>query len=344
MFVLCCLVFLTMPTAAEPEPRSTEKAHHTRDGFRNPYLDEESRFFDFLKWRWRRMFQQLPEAESYRFALAENDPASLVANVKKKTVTWIGHATLLLQLDGRNILTDPVFSERASPVQWAGPRRVVPPGIALADLPKIDIVVISHDHYDALDSDSIRQLYQRSGGNQTVFLVPLGLKDWFDGLGIQKVYELDWWEERMTAGLKIVAVPVQHWSKRNMFSRNRSLWAGWVILSPGFRFFFSGDSGYAAHFTEIGEKFGPFDLAAIPIGAYEPRWFMRDYHMNPAEALQVHFDLKSRKSVGIHWGTFPLTDEPLNEPPEKLARVLRTQRVPEQEFIVLQHGETRVLE
>ena len=330
-------------TCAAPKTEQS-KPHHTKDGFRNVYIADESRFSDFLKWRWNRMGKDIPGREDYDFPLAKNDPAFLRSNKEKVSLTWIGHATVLLQLKGKNIHTDPHFSKRASPVQWAGPQRVIPPGIPLQELPPIHMVVISHDHYDSLDEQTIAQLHQREGGEKTLFLVPLGLKSWFVGLGIKRVIELDWWVNHTEADLKITAVPVQHWSQRGLLSRNRTLWAGWVIQANDFRFFFSGDTGYAPHFREIGDKLGPFDLSAIPIGAYEPRWFMRNYHINPEEALQIHLDVRSKKSVAIHWGTFILTDEPLDEPPKRLEEARRENGRSEEEFLILRHGEIIVLD
>lgn len=318
--------------------------HHTKDGFRNVYRTAKPNFLDFLKWRLSRLWKELPDSETYHFSLANNDPTFLKSNREKNTVTWIGHATLLLQLEGKNILTDPHFSRRASPVQWAGPKRAAPPGLALEYLPPIDMVIISHDHYDALDKETIVKLYQRAGGQNTTFFVPLGLKPWFKHRGISRVFELDWWDQREESGLTIIAVPVQHWSKRSLFSRNKTLWAGWVIQSNSFRFFFVGDSGYAPQFKEIGQKLGPFDLTAIPIGAYEPRWFMHHHHMTPEEALRVHLDVRSQKSIGIHWGTFILTDEPLDEPPRRLKKARKESGVSPEEFLVLKHGETMILE
>lgn len=320
------------------------KAHHTVDGFQNVYgPDEHPGLLKFIRWRWQRLWQNRPAPGSYQFPIAENDPAFLQANREKDSVTWIGHATVLLQLEGKNILTDPVFSKRASPVQWAGPKRVVPPGVALEDLPAIDLVVISHDHYDALDKGSILRLYQRPNGAETVFIVPLGLKKWFLDFGIHNVIELDWWEQFSFEGLCVTATPVQHWSKRNLFSKNKNLWCGWAVQSGRFRFFFGGDSGYTPHFKEIGDRLGPFDLAAIPIGAYEPRWFMRQHHMNPEEAIQVHEDIRAKMSIGIHWGTFILTDEPLDEPPKRLEAGIKEKPDPQPDFRVLKHGETLLL-
>ncbi len=345
MLRLSVLTFFSLFSITCAAPKTEQsKPHHTKDGFRNVYIADEARFFDFLKWRWNRLGKDIPGREDYDFPLAKNDPAFLRSNKEKVSLTWIGHATVLLQLKGKNILTDPHFSKRASPVQWAGPQRVIPPGIPLQELPPIHMVVISHDHYDSLDEQTIVQLHQREGGRKTLFLVPLGLKSWFEGLGIKRVIELDWWDNHTEADLKITAVPVQHWSKRGLLSRNRTLWAGWVIQANDFRFFFSGDTGYAPHFREIGDRLGPFDVSAIPIGAYEPRWFMRHYHITPEEALQIHLDVRSKKSVAIHWGTFILTDEPLDEPPKRLEEAARENGRSEEEFLILKHGETIMLD
>jgi N-acyl-phosphatidylethanolamine-hydrolysing phospholipase D len=181
---------------------------------------------DFIKWRWEALWKDIPAKEDYNFTLAKNDPGYLKSNISQATYTWVGHATILLHLKGKNILTDPQFSQRASPAQWAGPQRVIDPGLSLIDLPRIDMVIISHDHYDSLDTYSIKSLYQRPGGKQTLFYIPLGLKTWFEDLGISNVREMDWWERDNSKELKVKAVPVQHWSKRSAFSQNDTLWAG----------------------------------------------------------------------------------------------------------------------
>ncbi len=326
------------------QPTKSAKPHHTQNGFKNIYESDRNSFGDFLRWRWNAFWKDIPGPESYQFEISKNDIAFLRENRTRNTLTWIGHATVLLQLHGKNILTDPVFDKRASPVQWAGPERVAPPGIPLEELPEINCVIISHDHYDALSEPSITALFERPGGDATIFFVPLGLGEWFEKRGIKRVVELDWWEKKDSGDYTVTAVPVQHWSKRSLFSTNRTLWAGWVVESQGVRFFFAGDSGYCPHFKEIGDKFGNFDLAAIPIGAYEPRWFMAKYHMSPEESVKAHLDVRAEKSVAIHWGTFILTDEPLDEPPERLARALENNGVEKNEFIVPKHGETILLE
>jgi L-ascorbate metabolism protein UlaG (beta-lactamase superfamily) len=271
------------------------------------------------------------------------DAGFLAANRSEPTLTWIGHATLLVQIGGVNLLTDPHFTERASPVGFAGPKRRVPPALSLAELPHIDAVVISHNHYDHLDAGTVRQLNRQAGGAPR-FFVPLGLKAWFAQEGIDNVVELDWWEHIEHMGLDVHLVPVQHWSARTPWDRNRTLWGGWMVEHPSLRFFFAGDTGYSKDFADIRGRFGPIDLAAIPVGCYEPRWFMKANHVNPEESLQIHRDLGARRSVGIHWGTFRLTDERLDEPPQKLAQALAAAGVAQEEFFLMKHGELRRLE
>jgi len=336
-------IMLLSPVQAS-ESLDSGKPHHTESGFKNLDSSEGGGFIDLLKWQWERFRKGLPPKRVYDFPLAQSDPAYLRSNREKTTITWIGHATVLLQLKGKNILTDPQFSQRASPFQWIGPKRVIQPGLVLRDLPAIDIVVISHDHYDSLDDATIMNLFTRDSGENIIFLVPLGLKKHFRDLGISRVQEMDWWDADNAGGLEFIAVPVKHWSKRLFTARNETLWAGWVIRSKDFSFFFAGDSGYTHLFKEIGQRLGPFDLAAIPIGAYEPRWFMRWFHINPEEAVQVHLDVRSRKSVAIHWGTFVLSDEPLDEPPKRLEQARKAQSLSEEEFVALKHGETIILD
>ena len=342
VFILVVLSLSSASCAAQNI--NPDKPHHTENGFRNPDLKDDHGFFDFLRWRWQRLWKDIPGADAYDFPMAKNDPEFLRANNTKKTLTWIGHATLLLQIDGVNILTDPHFSKRSSPVQWAGPERVVPPGISIEDLPPVHIVVISHDHYDSLDKQTILNLYYREDGKNTVFFVPLGMKKWFDSIGIDSAIDMDWWETYTMNSLKIIATPMQHWGKRSPFSRNEHLWASWIIMSDDFRFYFGGDTGYSSHFEETGNRYVPFDLSALPIGAYEPRWFMKNHHINPEEAVQAHKNLRSKKSIAMHWGTFMLTDEPLDEPPQRLKAAVTNEGLPDEDFLILKHGETIMLE
>ena len=333
---LLLLAFATIFTLAFAYHDPT-KPHRTADGFRNNYPHAEKQ--GYWRWKWDQLRDGLPPNPEggYRFEPAKPQLA------QNPSVTWVGHATVLLRVGGLSIVTDPHFSERASPVSFAGPKRVVPPVPALQELPHIDVVVISHNHYDHLDQWSVARLAEQPGGSPR-FFVPLGLQDWFERRGIHDVVEFDWWERSEFKGLELHFVPVQHWSKRTLTDENQTLWGGWVIRHPELSFFFAGDAGYSKDFSDIGAKFGGFDLAAIPIGAYAPRWFMQIMHLDPAEAVQVHKDVKARRSVAIHWGTFAnLTDESLYEPPQRLAEERRKGGLADDAFLVLRHGETRVL-
>jgi L-ascorbate metabolism protein UlaG (beta-lactamase superfamily) len=252
----------------------------------------------------------------------------------------VGHSTLLLQLDGINILTDPQFSERASPLTFLGPRRRVPPVPRLDQLPPIHLVLLSHNHYDHLDRRTVRRLAAQPGG-PPLFVVPLGVARWFRRQGIPAVEELAWWEQTHFDGLTLHCVPVQHWSARTSFDRNRTLWCGWVVASRELKVFFAGDTGYSDDFKTIHQRLGAMDVAAIPIGHYAPRWFMGQSHVSPEEAVRIAQDVHARVAVGIHWGTFPLTDEPLDEPPRALQDALRVAGIAPERFLVPVRGETQ---
>jgi N-acyl-phosphatidylethanolamine-hydrolysing phospholipase D len=324
------------------------KAHHRPDGFAN--LDgtrQEEPFSRLATWQWQAMRAGLPKPpyqviQGYNFPAAPRQEAFLKANTAQNTATWIGHATVLMQIDGLNILTDPVFSERTSPVQFAGPKRRAPLTFKVSDLPRIDVVVISHNHYDHLDTDSVRDLVKQAGG-PPLFLVPLGVEKWFHGQGIQSVKAMDWWDQHAVKGVTFHFVPAHHWSSRSPFDRNASLWGGWVAKSSSFSFYFSGDTGMGEDFAQIAKRFGRFDFSAIPVGAYEPRWFMQSQHVNPHEAVQIHKTVGSALSLGVHWGTFELTDESLDQPMVDLPLARKALGVADTDFVLFQHGETRVL-
>jgi L-ascorbate metabolism protein UlaG (beta-lactamase superfamily) len=317
------------------------KPHHAREGFRNNYSNAERA--SFWKWQWERWQKGLPKVPDggWHFPVDVPDVAFLKSNRTEFTATWIGHSTVLLQIGGVNILTDPIFSERASPVSFAGPKRVVPPAPDIEHLPHIDIVLISHNHYDHLDLPSVEQLARQPGGPPR-FYVPLGLERWFSNLGIV-ADEMDWWDSRNDAGLVVHFAPAQHWSARTLWDRNETLWGSFVIEHPRFRVMFTGDTGYSQDFADIQRRFQSFDLAVIPIGAYAPRWFMAAQHVDPEEAVRIHRDLHARQSLAVHWGTFVLTDEPMDEPPQRLAQALRDADLPPDAFMVLHAGETRRL-
>ncbi len=259
------------------------------------------------------------------------------------SVTWIGHATVLIQHRGINLLTDPMFSNVASPVSFAGPRRITQPAALPEDLPPVHAVVISHDHYDHLDTASIRRL-----GDAPMYFVPLGIKRWLveKGVDAARVVEMDWWEQDTITvngvDVTLTATPAQHFSGRSLFNRNQTLWASWSLEWPDFHVWFGGDTGYNdVQFKEIGERLGPFDLGIIPIGAYKPRWFMQTVHVDPAEAVQIHRDIGAKQSMGMHWGAFVLSGEGVLTPPVELAEARAALAMPKAEFDVFAVGETR---
>lgn len=316
------------------------KKHHLPNGrFRNnsKLNMTHSSVTNVFKWK-----LELSLVKRINFPVVEQSPSELEA-VSDRRVTWIGHASFLIQFDGLNILTDPHFSKRASPVQFAGPKRTTQPAIALSDLPHIDVVVVSHDHYDHLDLKSVRGLHERQKDNPPLFVVPLRVGEWLSKRGIDSWVELDWGESTQYKDWTFHAVPVQHFSGRGL-KPNNTLWAGWVLEhkaesdSP-YKLFFAGDTGYSDDFRDIGERFGEMDLSLLPIGAYEPRWFMKEVHVNPEEAVQIHLDVKSKKSIGMHWGSFILTDEAMDEPPKKLELAKSKHGLSADEFIVVDHGE-----
>ncbi len=252
-------------------------------------------------------------------------------------VTFIGHSSFLIQIGATAVLIDPVYSKRASPFSFAGPRRVRAPGVRFDDLPPISLVLLSHNHYDHCDLTTL-QLVDRRFRSQ--FVTPLGNGRLLRSAGIGRVEELDWWETTRAAALPTTITPAQHFSARHMFDRNRALWGGFLIQADGHRIFHVGDSGYAPHFSEVARRLGPIDLALIPIGAYEPRWFMRDIHMNPAEAVRAHLDLEARQSIAMHFGTFQLTPEGIDQPVRDLAEAMMDQGIAAEQFRAIEVGES----
>ncbi|MCH9687489.1 MAG: MBL fold metallo-hydrolase [Deltaproteobacteria bacterium] len=249
-------------------------------------------------------------------------------------VTMVGHATVLIQTGGLNLLTDPVWSERCSPVSWAGPRRVRPAGIAFDTLPPIDAVLLSHDHYDHLDLPTLRKLHERD--SPRVF-TGLGVGGHLRGLG--EVTELDWWDEATLGPLRINAVPARHFSGRTPFDRDHTLWLGLWVRGPAGSLMFAGDTGMGSHFAQMRERLGAPDVALLPIGAYRPQWFMQPVHMSPAEAVEAHVQLGATVTVPIHYGVFPLADDGEDEPLEDLREALAQADEPTPRFHVLAPGE-----
>jgi L-ascorbate metabolism protein UlaG (beta-lactamase superfamily) len=252
-------------------------------------------------------------------------------------VTFIGHATFLIQTAAGNILTDPMYSQRAGPLNVLGPRRVRPPAVPFDDLPPIGIVLLSHNHYDHCDLPTLRKLAARF---DPLVATPLGNAALVRSSGIRRVEELDWWQHATRSPLPIVATPAQHFSARTPFDRDRALWSGFVVAAGGVRIFFAGDTAYGGFFRDIQQRLGPIDLALLPIGAYEPRWFMQAVHMNPAEAVQAHLDLEASASVGMHFGTFQMTTEGIDAPLRALDDARRARNIAPSRFRTLDFGES----
>ena len=309
--------------------------HHTKSGFTNPYSKDFPNILGLVNWGAK---MGVFSKDTYEPVIVEPDLESIYNPPNDKIqVTWIGHATFLVQFHGLNILTDPVFGNRASPLSFIGPKRHGKPGLTIEELPPIDIVSISHNHYDHLDSEAIKQL--KDG---PVFFVPLGMKSWFLEKTVPKnrIVELDWWQESVFKEAKIHFVPAKHFSNRGLFDLNETLWGGWVIEYQGRSFYFSGDTGYSPDFRRIGRRFGPIDLAIIPIGSYDPYMSTRTLHVVPRQSVMIHKDVRAKQSIAMHWGSFKLTREPLAEPPILLKKALDYYKIDPKYFITMHVGET----
>lgn len=271
------------------------------------------------------------------------DLALIESDATQARATWIGHATTLVQYRGVNYLTDPHLTQFPFSNGFYVDARYTRPGLSFEQLPPIDFVVISHNHYDSLDRDTVAMF-----GDSVLWYVPLGLRRWFldRGISAERVIELDWWQShRFNARVKVTMTPAQHWSKRNPWNTNESLWGGWVVEIDDFSSYFVGDTGYHnSWFKEIGARLGPFHLAMIPIGAYEPRYFMSNFHIDPAQAVDIHLEVKARQSIPVHWGTFQLTTEPILEPPRLLTSEMKKRGLAPERFRPLKIGETIILD
>lgn len=307
--------------------------------FKNPWPHNVHGLFDSLRWKLKLGPQEVPELPD-----APDSPAGLREISRKKIatppdtgwrVTWLGHASFLLQGSGVSILIDPIFSEFCAPLPLPSMRRKVATPCAIADLPKIDLILLTHSHYDHLDLPTLRQI-----GRNTRIIIAEGHADWLRRKGFKNVSELAWHQSaEVVPGIKVTATPAQHFTSRSLLDRDRGHWCGWLIEGAACNLWHAGDSGYCPAFSEIGERYGPIDFGMIPIGAYLPRRIMRAMHMNPREAVRAFLEAKCRRAVAMHWGTFRLTDEPLGEPPLLLEEALRANELPTDRFVAAAVGD-----
>jgi L-ascorbate metabolism protein UlaG (beta-lactamase superfamily) len=309
-------------------------SHHNGQRFLNPSFPSIRGYWQLLRFLATRRKQAWPRW--IEDPMQPPPPACI--NGEAIAATFVNQSTFLIQFHGVNLLTDPVWSNRASPLQWAGPKRVRRPGVDFEQLPPVHVVLVSHNHYDHMDVLTLRRLQERFA---PLFITGMGNRRFLLAQGLGQVEELDWWQTLTTqTGLQVTMTPAQHFSARGPFDRNRTLWGGFVVEAGGRSVYFTGDSGYADHFEAIGQRWGGFDLALIPIGAYEPRWFMKPAHMNPEEAVRAHRDVRSRQSIAMHFGTFQLTDEAIEEPIRALRESLACHGIEESRFCVPGFGET----
>jgi N-acyl-phosphatidylethanolamine-hydrolysing phospholipase D len=271
-----------------------------------------------------------------RSGAAPRVPYDSAALARSPSLTWVGHSTFLVRMDGVAFLTDPMFSQRASPFSFMGPGRMVPPGIPLEKVPAVDFVLLSHDHYDHTDLPTVKELARRG----VPFIVPPGLGEWVHQVG-GKAIEVARWQAVDHQGVRIESVPARHFSGRTLFDRNRRSWTGWVVSGATRRFYHAGDTGYSSDFRTIGERLGPFDLAAVPIGAYLPAAMMHPIHTTPEEALQIGLDVRAGRIVAMHFGTFDLADEPVDEPPRRFRAEAERLGLGADRVWIMKVGETR---
>ncbi len=329
ILLLCLLIFYSISCSSQVTYKISD--HYDGSIFHMPEGDTTPKnFFALMKWKFTGDSVAWPDKVDP--PVVQTIPAPSIDG--KVVVTFVNHATFLIQVDGINILTDPIWAKRASPFSFAGPKRAHDPGIAFEALPKIDIVLISHNHYDHMDAETI---YKLEGKFSPKFITPLANIEKMKSFGAKNVIELDWWEPIvLSPDLKITLTPSQHWSARSLWDKREALWGSFFIETKKAKIYFAGDTGYGPHFAETFKKLGAPNLALLPIGAYEPRWFMKEAHMNPEEAVLAHMDLQAKHSIGMHFGTFKLTDEGIDTPLKDL--VMAKDKLKVSNFTTLEPG------
>lgn len=340
VLILATLAITSCSNSVNYDPM---KAHHDENSFKSRI---EVGLFDWLSMMLKEGVYPDVVQKNIEEVLAKVDFSKINSPLDVPRATWIGQATVLVQYQGINFLTDPHLTDYAAPLNF-GTKRFTPPALSFEEMPEIDFVVISHNHYDHLDSRTVDMF-----GDSVMWFVPLGLKSWFleRGISAKKVVELDWWEshefsKKASLTVTISFTPSIHWSKRTPWDTNKSLWGSWAVEIGDFNSWFAGDTGYDENmFKEIGQKLGPFQLAMIPIGAYEPRYFMLSQHLDPEQAVLVHQDIQAQKSIPIHWGTFQLSHESFLEPPELLAESMKKYGLADDDFRGMKIGQTVEIE
>lgn len=341
-FAFIISISLAIMGCASTYEYSKEKPlHHTTNGFRNfPLISEDtSKGFVF---NYRRIIDSfdLPKVPSEHY-LSEEDAIILYNQLQSEnTITWLGHSTFIIKIDGKTILTDPILTDFASPFGPFGPRRFVPAGISLRKLPNIDFLVISHNHYDHLDKKTVENLLGKEHVN---VIIPLGLKEFFEDIGYKNIYEFDWGARKKIDKIEFISLPAVHYSGRSLFDQFKTLWCSWAIIAPSGNYFFTGDTGYSPNIlNKIGDEFDYFNLAIVPIGAYEPK-FLQKYHTTPEQAIKIGVNLNASILVAMHWGTFELSDEDIWEPPKLFMEKANEMGISKKRIWILKIGETRIL-
>lgn len=327
-FVLGSGIFIGYMISA-PGHKGEKSGHFNGVQFENKNQVKAKGIKDLIKWTMNRDKGPWYEISDVKqFEVSNDRPDSTVR------IYYINHNTFLIQADGLNILTDPVWSKRASPFSWAGPKRMRPPGIKFEDLPPIDLVLISHNHYDHLDISTIKRLNFKY---QPAIITPLGVSHYLNNQGVRNSMDMDWWDiHELTGTVSIHCVPAQHFSGRGLFDRDQTLWAGYIIQLFDQYIYFAGDTGYSDYFKQIGKRFSPIKAALLPIGAYLPRWFMSPVHTSPEDAVMAHIYLKAEKSIGMHYGTFPLGDDGMKQPEIDLKKA--KEKYKSENFVILNEG------